>query len=426
MPSRRPKPNETYFRLQRAITKYVEHGKLAPAIARCERELSKHPRSQFHAAIGRSWLGQTAEAAQWLAAFLRQTAKSMPVRALYCEMTRFEINTDVWDAHALAYDFMGDPADLGWLVGWKTSTTKPLVLARMRDLQRLYGQHARREDGPPLGEAGPSEAASMLLTLRFMELIQAAAQRAREEGKLPEEMPVFAAVHDSDVVLAAYGKVQPQVTRLEPPRPKPAAQPHQDDRRRIYQLDIPWDEFGNSLPFDVLNFASAAEERRCGTLLDQAQPLAAQWKPPRMKLRKRKWRCDILRLGVLQCWALTGRAKEILEPLLGKSVELLPLKCADLECWVMHPLRHIELAAEAIHNGRGGSNITEIEKYAFRPQDLAGLHLFGVLNSPGSAARKAGLSYQCNYVSSEFKQLVDQHDLQGAALEEIYSYRHKP
>ena len=222
---RPPKPDAMYRRLQKAAEKHVRRADLTLAIAYCERTLAELPKTEYHRARGRSWFLQTDDAAKWLAAFYRQASKTMRVKSLYCEMTRFEINTDVWDAEAFAYDLFGDPEEPDWLVGWKKSTNKPLVLGGMKDLQRSYARDQAREGGPPPKSVAAAEAVSMLVTLRFMELIQAAAVQARASGKLPEDVPVLSAVHDSDLVLVCYGKVQPTPTSPEPQRKKAKPRP---------------------------------------------------------------------------------------------------------------------------------------------------------------------------------------------------------
>src|SRR3989442_887731 len=126
---------DIYLELQRAVQTDVRAARLEPAIAYCEQVLSDLPKSNYHIALGQTFLGQTDEAAAWLAGFYQQTSETMKVKVLYVEMTRFEINTDVWDAHAFAYDLFGGPNDLGWLAGWKKHTDQPLVLAGLADVR---------------------------------------------------------------------------------------------------------------------------------------------------------------------------------------------------------------------------------------------------------------------------------------------------
>jgi len=416
------KADATYPRLAKAVAKGVAAAKLAPAIDRCERELAKLPKSSFHCALEQSWLDQTDEAAGWLAAFHEHTAKLMPLKAIYVELTRFEINTKVWDAHAFAYDFFGDPDDLGWLVGWKHSTNRPLILKGMAEVQSAYRRHVRTSE-PRATEQHAAETASVLLELRFQDLMLAAARQARKKRALPEDLPVLAATHDSDLIARSYGRVKPHVTRVGPERPKASVVPA-DGMRHVYQLSGGWDEFRNSLPWDILEGVSIDAEMQLSELLDQTRSLAEDWKPPRVKLRSRKWRCDLLSFGAGHHWAVNQRARQALEPLFADSVEFLPVRCPQVKpCWVLHPLRYVDLAPTARHNAKGISNITVIERYDFVLAAIEGLHLFGVHQAPRSDARKGGFCFLNDYVSDAFKAAIESHGLQGVVFERVFAYR---
>lgn len=411
-----------YARLERAVRPWVRSAELDRAIARCEADLAALPRTDYHAALGRSWLGQTREASRWFAGFYQTAAKALPVRALYCEMNRFEINPDEWYLDAFAYGFFGDPEDPGWLVGWKMSSPKRsrFVLRGMGDLQELFaGDYG---DRPHETVRAASEIVILLLTLRMQELVFAAVRQARKSGRLPDDVPVLAAAHDSDLVCLCYGSVVPPVTRPEPARPRLPRSPRRGSRLGIYKIDGGYDEFGNSLPWDLLDYARESDREKYGDRLDRAGPLAENWTPPRVILRRRKWRCDLIRL--YPHWGVSKTARAALAPLLRRTVEFLPLRCAELpELWVLHPLRHIDLASRAVHNGTNGSNMTVIRRYAFEIDDLKGKHLFGIKQATGSAARKAGLCFRSSYVSEEFKRLVAAHGLEGAVFEKVFSYR---
>ena len=188
-------------------------------------------------------------------------------------------------------------------------------------------------------------------------------------------------------------------------------------------VDGGFDEIGNSLPWDVLDYAKQRDQETCSDRLDKAEPLAKTWTPPRVTLRKRKWRCDLISL--YPHWAANGKARATLEPILERDVEFLPLSCEALpRVWVMHPLRHIDLAPDAEHNATGHScNMTVIRRYSFEISDLHGLHFFGIKQAPGSPAHKAGSCFRADCVSEEFKQLIDANGLEGVVFEEVFSYR---
>ena len=153
----------------------------------------------------------------------------------------------------------------------------------------------------------------------------------------------------------------------------------------------------------------------------RTKPLANRWKPPRVKLRQRKWRCDLISLYPF--WAINEKARAALMPLLGDAIELLPVRCADLpDIWAMHALRYVDLATKAVQNGEPGRNMTAIDRYAFDVQDLKGMHFFGLRQSPGSPSRKAGRCFGGTYVSEEFKRTVEKHGLEGVVFEKVFSY----
>jgi hypothetical protein len=346
----------------------------------------------------------------------------MPVRALYCEMNRFEINPDEWYLDAFAYDFFGDPEDLGWLVGWKKNSMdrNRFVLRGMSDLQALFARDYGDESSEPVRAV--SDVVILLLTLRMQELVHAASRQAHQAGWLPDDVPVLAAAHDSDLVCISYGSVVSQVTRLEPALPVALQPPRRGARLGVYKMDGGYDEFGNSLPWDVLDYSRDSDQEEYGDRMDRAQPLAQTWAAPRVSLRQRKWRCDLIEL--YPHWAVNEKARAALAPLLRRTVEFLPLRCAELpQLWVLHPLRHIDLAPRAIHDSANGSNMTVIRRYAFEINELKGKHLFGVKQAMGSAARKAGSCFEANYVSEEFKRLVATNALQGVVFEKVFSYR---
>jgi hypothetical protein len=420
---RQPQPMEFYARLAQDIAPWVRKAKFKLAIAHCEAALASLPPTEYHKAAGRSWLPQTDKAARWLAGFYRRALKELQVSAIYCEMNSFEINADEWYVDGFAYDFFGEPADPGWLCGWQKSTgeRERLVLRGMDDLQALF---ARDYAGAPPADMRPSSEVVMhLLVLRMQELVHAAAQQARHSRGLPEDVPVLAAVHDSDLICFSYGRVKPPITRKGPARPKHSPSPRSDGRLAVYRLSGGWDEFNNSLPWDTLECVREDEDDKVIDSLDKAKSSSRSWKPPKLTLHRRKWRADLIELWPHSYWAANEKAMQALSPLLGKTVEFLPARCAAIrKLWLLHPLEHIDLAAGAMHNGAKGHNMTVIRQCDFNLNDLVGKHFFGVKQALGSAARQGGHCFGANYVSEEFKQTFAKHRLQGVVFEEVFSY----
>lgn len=405
-------PPRTYERLLRTVFPWIQDGEFEHAIDRCEAELEFMSRTEYHDAVGRSWLGQTSEAARWLAGFYEDARKEMSVRAIYCEMNRFEINPIQWYVSAFAYDYFGKPDAPDWLTGWKKISSKPLVLRGMSDLQDLFARDYRSV--PPRRVRTASEIVILLLTLRMHELIQVAARKARQTGRLPQDIPVLSAAHDAEVV-CHHGEVIPPITLAEPAQPIHRL-PRAGSRPAIFRIDGGFDQFGASLPWDVLDYKNERDDRRLTLKLDFAKPLASRWKPPHVKLRQRDWRCDLISL--YPHWALNERARAALGPLLRKTVEFLPLRCDDLpQIWVMHSLRHVLLGPDAEHNALPGNPMTVIRRYDFETSELQGKHLFGVSQTDGSP-----YCFAANYVSDEFKRVVIGNELKGVVFDKVFTY----
>jgi hypothetical protein len=415
-----PEPNDFYFKLQNTEKENVRAARLEPAIAYCEKVLAELPATSYHAAKGQSFLGHSDEAAGWLTAFYRQESESTRIKAIYVELTRFEINTDVWDAHAFAYDFFGDPVDAGWLCGWKSHTERALVLDDLARVRDAYREKYHEEATP--NEQKVADVVSMLVTLRFQELIRAATAQARAAGGIPENVPVLAAVHESDMVMVCYGRTKPRITPMQPARPGHIPVPN-DGKKRVYLIESGWDEFRNSLPWDLLHFESVHEDMRLDLVLHQTRPLLETWKPLNMFLDRRKWRCDLMAAGVGHHWAVGKKAHNSFASLLGETVEFLPVNCDHLKpCWIIHPLHYVDLAPAAEHNAKGTANMTVVRKWAFRPEDLAGLHLFGLHQAPRSRSRQEGIGFCGNLCSDQFRRTVEVNDLFGIVFQEVFAY----
>lgn len=409
----------------RSISKWLKKGALETAIAECEKKLATMPASPFHVVIGRSWKEQIPEAAKWLLAFYQASGKQLSVESLYCEMNRFEINTDCWYLDGFAYDYFGGEKDTSWLTDWRHSTDSPdqLVLKHSDDIQSTFAQ--AELSGEPA-----EDLAILLLTLRMLELVDGAAKLARSNGWLPENVPVITAAHDADPVYFSFGKIKPKPNPPSIDRPVITANPPAEGWSGIYQISGGYHK-GESLQWDLVDDVRCdargyfedfmeAEDTLCETLCVSKR--AAEWTPPRVKIRKRDWRRDIYGFYT-RFWSVNGRAKSALSPLLRETVEFLPLDVkAGPELWVIHPLRHIPLSDEAVHNGKPGHNISSIRKYAFAKSDLSNVHLFSIQLPKWSPTGAAGHCGREVFVSDEFKRVFVERALSGIVFNEVFRY----
>jgi hypothetical protein len=153
----------------------------------------------------------------------------------------------------------------------------------------------------------------MLLTLRMEELIQTACSRGREDGGLPEDLPVLAGAHEADSVCCWYGKTRPPITHAGPARPIVSSSPPDDGPLGIYEIEGGWDEYHNSLPWDLIEHRNERDEEKYHDLLSMTKPLAPNWKPPHVKIRRRKWRCDLMEM-FHDHWVANEKAIAALKP----------------------------------------------------------------------------------------------------------------
>lgn len=410
-----------------AVARWVKSGLLDRAIEYCEAQLKRLPQSDFHKALGRDWLEQSEATLRWLTKLHSDAAARFEPRALYCEMNRFDINTERWYLDGFAYEAVGNPAELSWLTGHQHTTTdgQALVLDGMDDLQQAYGRLQELNSVSPELEAA-SEMATVLLTLRMQELVQAAAQQAWEHGTIPDTVPILAAAHDAEPVFIcateAGKKLLNKAHRAALRAPPPACLRVDEATGPGVYLLHRWDKRGNSLHWDELWHDPDPLKRPFDSILQQT-PLAAVWQAPELTLHRRKWRCDILLIDPFPgVWGVTQRAREVLEPLLAGSVEFLPVKCPlDQPVFAVHPLRHVPLAEDAdvnVSNVVGG--ISSVRRYSFRVGDLTGANYFLIRQPPCSRDGKQGVAWEKTFVSDDFVQYLERNGLTGVMCQRVF------
>lgn len=100
------------------------------------------------------------------------------------------------------------------------------------------------------------------------------------------------------------------------------------------------------------------------------------------------------------------RAKACLESLLNGYVEFVPLKCKDRTLYMIHVVTVIE--AVDCKNKRLGKSARgkNVEKYAFIPERVEGVPIFKTIIENYVHSTET-------FVSSEFKEIVEQNHLTG-------------
>jgi hypothetical protein len=152
-------------------------------------------------------------------------------------------------------------------------------------------------------------------------------------------------------------------------------------------------------------------------------PWEGAWTPPRAwRLQKPRKRtpeplCDWTTVGAAEgCPALSSRAKDVVEPLIGPA-QWLPLEFEECEYWLLNLLHLPEvLDVDASKVSRlPDGKVREIEEFAFRPPAVADEWLFKLSASPGSV-----------FATDRFRDCVEREGLTGLFFQPVWDSEHAP
>ena len=185
---------------------------------------------------------------------------------------------------------------------------------------------------------------------------------------------------------------------------------------RVYKIRTAYNDTGDS-PWDAIWYDGDDDDL---DPLDSEMRLAAIWSAPAVRVEKRHMTPDLYVFQVY--YAATEAVYNLLSPLVGDSVEFLPLAIAGgVRLFVMHPLLRAEFDEKAVVNAHAGENVTVIRKYSFNPQQFEeDMHVFQVRQPLGSPARNAGYPCPGILVSSELKELCEKNGLRGIFFENVW------
>lgn len=114
--------------------------------------------------------------------------------------------------------------------------------------------------------------------------------------------------------------------------------------------------------------------------------------------------------GLMLILAGNKKAINVLKPLIKEQVEFLPLKTDEGEYWLVNILNVLDCFDEdKIVYRTTDIGLKRIEKFAFRGDCMENQHIF----------KFAINNYSKVYVSDEFKQLVQKHELKGLKFEAL-------
>lgn len=432
----------SYSSLVRKVATSLRRNDVSKAISVCEKVLTESPEGPFHVAIGKSWTDLVEPLSLWITDLYGGAQEEISVKALYCEMNRFDINCDRWYLDGFGYEYFGGSTRTDWLPDWMycSGPERQFNLVGMESLQDVFDQWDRGT--LEVFEESTADAATVLVTLRMIELVNNASTIAYSRGGIPQNIPVLAAAHEAEPVFTVFGATKPKASRTKVARPEIDLSTVGDGWDRIYVIESGHDARGNPYPWCSLTFTewwkaktddeidrsdreSSERDRAVGDQVVKAAALASEWIAPEMFCSGRGWACDFFAAVSLRtyCPAVNEKAMTALVPLFGDDVEFLPVKTDDqFDRWIIHSLVHIPLSGEAEHNGRDGKNITSIKEYAFDPDDLRGIHLFRIRLPEYTPAGKAGGGSRQLFVSEQFKQTYGAAGLQGIVFKEVFRY----
>jgi hypothetical protein len=183
--------SDIFFELQEHISPVLRSGDLA----QCERVVTSRlaglPHSPFHAILDLRISTDPEAVAGVIDEFVEREASRFTIGAAYAEMNGFDINTDLWFFTLFAYQRYGGHDDYDWLSDWQSEDSGGIVIEGLEDLQAAYASDA-------FGDkrfVDASSVASLLVVIRFQELIRNAATHMRRL-----RFPFIATAHDFDFI----------------------------------------------------------------------------------------------------------------------------------------------------------------------------------------------------------------------------------
>lgn len=182
---------------------------------------------------------------------------------------------------------------------------------------------------------------------------------------------------------------------------------HSSRLSKIFCLETDPDEHDDLIAIsrpDVATYRIFLELRKGMRCADWWEPVPMEWKPARVRKNRGK-AVDIIDL-MGDGLTFSDRAVEILAPLIGDAIELLPLAYdGPGHFQVVNMLDIVDCLDEdrsTIERYSDG-DIASVKKYVFKPGSTDGHHLF--------KCKQWGLH---NLASAEFKALVEEKGLVGA------------
>lgn len=192
------------FKFSEVLNPYLEKAEFDQAIQIAENELTAISATPFHAIIGKSLLIQAPSLSLWINDFYKAGSEAFPIRALYFEMIEFDINTDEWSIDGLAYPEDGGLEDTEWLadsdeVAVSEST---FIIEDCESLQEAFEDDELDSND----QQNARDWCEQLIIARYMQLVHAAHQYAKEKAFAWSLIPVYCTEHGYDFIIRSINK----------------------------------------------------------------------------------------------------------------------------------------------------------------------------------------------------------------------------
>ncbi len=182
------------------FNRMVPHGKLEECIEFLESGLRAIQPTPYHCVLGKTFLAQTENMAEWLSDFCRQGAsEGLSFATVYLEMNAFTINPNQWHCNLFGYKVAGTIWKRDWLSKWDIEPKERFVLQGMEPVQRAFAD-LFLDTSQPLGVKLAEEVSKHLVTARFMQLVASAHEAVKSRFEALVGLPVLASAHDWNTV----------------------------------------------------------------------------------------------------------------------------------------------------------------------------------------------------------------------------------
>lgn len=182
------------------FNRMVPHGKLEQCIEFLESGLRALRPTPYHCVLGKDFLAQKENMAEWLSGFCREGAsEGLSFTAVYLEMNAFTINPNRWRCNMFGYKVAGTIWKRDWLSKWDIEHKESFDLQGMEPVQRAFSD-LFLDTSQPLGVKLAEEVSKHLVTARFMQLVAAAHEAVKSRFAALVGIPVLASAHDWNTV----------------------------------------------------------------------------------------------------------------------------------------------------------------------------------------------------------------------------------